>query len=261
MKKLGLIGEKLGHSYSKTIHERYFELSGKTEYTYDLLEISKEALPREIKRISKQYHGINVTIPYKLDIIKHLTSISEEANKIGAVNTVKFTVDGAYGYNTDYFGFKSSLMTNGIGVRGKDVVILGTGGASKAALAVCDDMGAKSITFVTSGKKQVPSYKTIGYSDCIRGDILINCTPVGMYPNTEVSPVDKLDCSFFAVIDMIYNPAVTELMKKGRSAGAITVNGLYMLVAQAIYSQAIWNEEKADDDIIKTIYDEINKLF
>lgn len=261
MKKLGLIGEKLGHSYSKIIHERYFELDNKNEYTYDLIEIPMGNLPVEMERISKEYDGINVTIPYKLDVMEFLTSISPEAKKIGAVNTIKFTPDGAFGYNSDYFGFRSTLENNGIDIEDRKVVILGTGGASKAALAVCEDMGACSITFVTSGSKEVKGYTTISYGDEIKGDVLINCTPVGMYPKMGVSPIAKLDPEFRAVVDMIYNPTVTELMKQGEAIGAITVNGLNMLVAQGIYSEAIWNDEEVNPDIVKAIFEELKLMF
>ena len=261
MKKLALIGEKLGHSYSKIIHERYFELSDKKDYTYDLIEISKDSLGDEIARISKDYDGINVTIPYKLDVMKYLSYISPEAQKIGAVNTVKFTSEGASGYNTDYFGLKYAVETNGIEVKGKDVVILGTGGASKAALAVSDSLGAASITFVTIEPEPVPGYRTIGYDDKIEGDVLINCTPVGMYPKTGVSPLKEFNPRFKAVVDMIYNPSVTELMKQGLSNGAKTINGLYMLVAQALKSESIWNDEPFDSSITDKIYSELKLSF
>lgn len=261
MKKLALIGEKLGHSYSKIIHERYFELSGKKGYTYDLIEIPKDNLSDELARISKEYDGINVTIPYKLDVMKYLSSISPEAQKIGAVNTVKFTSEGAFGYNSDYYGLKYAVEINAIEVKDKDVVILGTGGASKAALAVSDDLGASSITFVTIEPEPVPGYRTIGYDDKIEGDVLINCTPVGMYPKTGVSPLKEFNPKFKAVVDMIYNPSVTELMKQGMSNGAKTVNGLYMLVAQAVKSEAIWNDEPFNRDITDRIYGELKASF
>ena len=261
MKKLGLIGEKLGHSYSKIIHERYFDIAGKSGYTYDLIEIPKGELLKEMKRISKEYQGINVTIPYKLDVMEFIDEISPEATKIGAVNTIKFTDKGTFGYNSDYFGFRSTLENYNVEIEGKDVVILGTGGASKAALAVCEDMGAKSITFVTSGSKEVPGYKTIDYTQTIKGHVLINCTPVGMYPKAGVSPIEILDPAFNAVVDMIYNPTVTELMKQGEEIGAITVNGLNMLVAQGIYSEAIWNDEEVDNVAVQTIFEEMKKEF
>ena len=257
MKKFALIGEKLGHSYSKIIHERYFELSGKKEYTYDLIEIPKEELEKEFLRISKEYDGINVTIPYKLDVIKNLDSISPEAEKIGAVNTIVFKNGKAFGYNTDYFGFKYLLETNHIEIKDKDVVILGTGGASKAALAVCEDMGASEVSFVTTKSVPCGNYKTLNYNDKIKGDVLVNCTPVGMYPKTDVSPLNELDLSFNAVVDMIYNPSVTKLMQQGILNGIKSVNGLYMLVAQAVKAQVVWNSEDFDKYITDKIYSEL----
>lgn len=255
MAKFALIGEKLGHSYSKIIHERYFELSDKIDNTYDLIEIPKDNLKEEFGKISKNYTGINVTIPYKLDVMEFLSWISPEAEKIGAVNTVLFTPEGAKGYNTDYFGFKNTLEVNGIEIEGKDVVIAGTGGASKAIVAVCDDLNAKSITFVSIEPEPVPGYKTIRYDDEIRGDVLINCTPVGMYPSTNATPIANLHPDFKAVVDVIYNPSVTTLMKQAQANGAKTVNGLYMLVSQAMYSEGIWNGE----DVVKGITDSIYK--
>lgn len=261
MKKFALIGEKLGHSYSKIIHERYFELSNKKEYTYDLIEIPKEDLEKEFLRISKEYDGINVTIPYKLDVIKYLDNISPEAEKIGAVNTIVFKNGKAFGYNSDYYGFKHLLETNDIEIENKNVVILGTGGASKAALAVCEDMGTSSVTFVTTKKTSLDNYKTLSYDDKIMGDVLINCTPVGMYPKTDVSPLKELDLSFSAVVDMIYNPSVTKLMEQGISNGIKSVNGLYMLVAQAVKAQAIWNNEDFDKCAAEKIYSELKMTF
>ena len=257
MKKFALIGEKLGHSYSKIIHERYFELSGKKDYTYDLIEIPKDELEKEFLRISGEYDGINVTIPYKIDVIKYLDAISPEAEKIGAANTILLKNGKVFGYNTDYFGFKYMLETNDIEIKNKNVVILGTGGASKAALAVCEDMQASSVSFVTTKSASYGNYKTLSYNDKIKGDVLVNCTPVGMYPKMDVSPLNELDLSFNAVVDMIYNPAVTKLMEKGISNGIKSVNGLYMLVAQAIKAQAVWNNEDFDKCITDKIYSEL----
>ena len=261
MKRFALIGEKLGHSYSKLIHERYFELSSKMDYTYELIEIPKENLKEEFVRISGEYDGINVTIPYKLDVMEFLSWISAEAQKIGAVNTVMFTEQGAKGYNTDYFGFKNTLEVNGIAIDGKDVVIMGTGGASKAVVAVCEDLNAKSITFVSIEPEPVPGYKTITYDDEIKGDVLINCTPVGMHPHTDASPIAKPDPRFEAVIDVIYNPSATKLMQLSSANGAKTVNGLYMLVSQAMHSESIWNGEDVAKGVTDAIYMELKAQF
>lgn len=259
MSKYALIGEKLGHSYSKIIHERYFELCGTTDFVYDLIEIPKDNLRQEFARISATYDGINVTIPYKIDVMDFIDSISDEAAKIGAVNTIKFSGSHAAGYNTDYFGLKSTFTTNDISVEGKKVVILGTGGVSKAALAVCRDMGAADITFVSTSAPRLSDYRVLSYSDAIEGDVLINCTPVGMYPNSDASPLKSISDSFSALVDTIYNPAETKLMKMASAKGIKAVSGLYMLVAQAMYSQAIWKGEQIDRKATDTIYQELAK--
>lgn len=259
MSKFALIGEKLGHSYSGVIHKRFFELTSRNNSSYELIEIPKDSLETEFKKISQNYRGINVTIPYKTEVMKYLTEVSPEAENMGAVNTVSFLCGSIKGYNTDYLGFRETLEQWQIDPKGKKVVILGTGGASKAALGVCRDMGAKSISFVSSSGKNVGEYETLTYSDNIEGDILINCTPVGMYPNTDKSPLQKIN--FDTVLDMIYNPAQTELIKRASANGSKCVNGLYMLVSQALHSEAIWQGESYRSDIARIIYDELKKEF
>ncbi len=258
MAKYALIGEKLSHSYSKIIHEKYYKEIN-TNDTYELIEIPKGDLKKEFQRISSLYNGINVTIPYKMNVMKLLDGISPEAEAIGAVNTVKFTLDGAVGYNTDYFGLKCTFEVNDIDIKNKKVVILGTGGVSKAALAVCRDMGAGDITFVSTSSPVIDGCRVITYSDTIEGDVLINCTPVGMYPNTDATPLKDISQSFGAVVDTIYNPNETKLMQMASQKGIKAVSGLYMLVAQGMYSQAIWRDEGVDTDIIQKLYKEMTE--
>jgi len=261
MKRFALIGEKLGHSYSKLIHERYFELSSKVDYTYDLIEIPVENLKEEFIRISQEYDGVNVTIPYKMEVMKLLSWLSPEVQKIGAVNTIMFTKDGAKGYNTDYYGFKSTLEVNNIEITGKNIVIAGTGGASKAVLAVCEDMNANKITFVSTSSNRVSNYDVLTYEDKIEGDVFVNCTPVGMFPKVGISPLKYIDKSFGAVVDLIYNPSVTELMNMAEKNGIKAINGLYMLVSQAMHSETLWNGENVTKGITDTIYTELKTQF
>lgn len=256
MAKYALIGEKLGHSYSKIIHEKFYKEIN-SEDSYELIEIPAGNLKKEFQRISSLYNGINVTIPYKMDVMELLDGISPEADAIGAVNTVKFTVGGAFGYNTDYFGLKCTFEVNDIYVKNKKIVILGTGGVSRAALAVCRDMGAGDITFVSTSSPKIDGCRVIAYSDTIEGDILINCTPVGMYPNTDASPLKDISESFEAVVDTIYNPNETKLMQMASQKGIKAVSGLYMLVAQGMYSQSIWRDYDIDTDIIQKLYKEM----
>ncbi len=260
MSNYALIGEKLGHSYSKIIHKMYFELCG-MHAEYDLVETDRDNLKTCFAELKKSVSGFNVTIPYKQDIISLVDSLSDEAHKIGAVNTVKFTDDAACGYNTDYYGLTMTFKRFGIPILNKKVVILGTGGASKAVCTACRDSGAKEIVFVSRNPGSFGEYEAIGYNDKIFGDVMINATPVGMYPKTGYSPISDIENGFEAVFDLIYNPSKTELMKNAEQKGIKAVNGLYMLVAQAMRSQEIWNDNKVGDDVTDKIYQKMLDMF
>ena len=254
--KYALIGEKLGHSYSKIIHEKYFDLMGMSS-SYELIEIPQNELGQRVESIKNNgYAGFNVTIPYKIDLMNMCHEVFNDAKKIGSVNTVKIADGKMYGYNTDYHGLKLALEYNGVAVKGKDVVILGTGGASRAVQVLCNDLGAKNITLVSRNPQNNDKYKNISYSEISGGDIIINSTPLGMYPNTNASPFNALEL-FDVAVDLIYNPAETLFLKKASDCGKKTVNGLYMLVGQALYSQSIWNNKDIDFDIINKIYNEM----
>lgn len=255
--KYALIGEKLGHSYSKIIHKKYFEYTG-LDASYELLEIPKDELHARVgEMICAGYNGFNVTIPYKIDLLNACGSISGEARDIGAVNTVKI-IDGVmHGYNTDYHGLKLALEINGINLKGKSVVILGSGGASKAVRTLCRDMNCKDITIVSRKPETSDgSYRYISYNDKIDGDIVINTTPLGMYPDTKAAPIEDY-ASFETAVDLIYNPAETLFLKRAKMRGLKTANGLYMLVAQALYAESIWNGKDMDFEIADRIYNEM----
>ncbi len=245
MLKFGLIGETLTHSFSPGIHKKLFQ-EGNIDATYELIEIPKEQLVERFHQLkTSQYQGINVTIPYKEKVIPLLDDLSPEAKYIGAVNTVLFSDGKATGYNTDYFGFKGLLEKSEIAVKGKEVMILGSGGASKAVVKALLDMGAFDITIVSSSKQSFNSQYTISYEYFreIRQpyDILINCTPVGMHPNENQSPVDKgLIYAGKTLIDLIYNPEKTLFLKYGEDQGCKAINGRIMLEEQARMSQRIW---------------------
>lgn len=254
--KFALIGEKLGHSYSKIIHDKYFKYKG-LKCTYDLVEIPKGELNNKLSLMKESgYFGFNVTIPYKIDVMSMCDEVSKEARKIKSVNTVKFSDDKMQGFNTDYHGLKLALSVNGIELKNKSVVILGTGGASKAVSALASDLGCHSITYVSRTAKNDLDYKCITYDDLICGDVIINTTPVGMYPNTEISPLSSF-VSFETAVDLIYNPNETLFLKSAKDNGLKTVNGLYMLVAQALYSQSIWHDNEPDTELIDKIYNEM----
>lgn len=267
----GLIGGKLGHSLSPMIHEEIFkELNIKGNY--HLFEVDNRDLKNAIYGIKAlKIKGINVTIPHKIKIIQYLDEISMEAKKIGAINTIYIKGKEALGYNTDYYGFEMMLNKYKVDVRGKRALILGTGGASKAVSQYFMDNDISNIILVSrniyEAKRKYDDLEIISY-DKIKylkdQDIIINCTPIGMYPNTNISPIDKEDMKKFDVaIDLIYNPDKTLFLKYAREAKVKGINGLYMLVGQAIKAQEIWNGIKISNDkcdrIYKTIYRKIHK--
>lgn len=265
----GLIGEKLGHSFSPQIHDLIFK-NINSKGLYNLLEIKKEDLENAVWGLKALgCKGSNVTIPYKIQVMEYLDNISEEAKKIGAVNTIAFNDGVLTGYNTDYHGFGEALKKNQINISNKNAVILGCGGASKAVIQYLIDNKINDITYVSrhpeNTAKDVKKFKIISYNDMEslgNQDIIINCTPCGMYPNIELSPVKKDILSKFSVaVDLIYNPQETLFLKQARELGLKTENGLYMLVAQAIAAQEIWQNIKISKESVDEIYSELRKNF
>ena len=272
--KAGLIGKTLGHTASPAIHEKIYRAMG-ISGTYDVLEMPPDQLEGNMKYLAKDgYTGCNVTIPYKRHVMPYLTDISREARIIGAVNTIHFTDEGAFGYNTDYGGFGRSLEQAGIGVAGRDCVVLGTGGAARAIIQYLADKNAKSITVVSRlphSKIEFDDFtKKIGASEIDyqsfetshAGDVLVNCTPVGMFPHIDGCPVSETCIMAFpAVVDLIYNPKDTELLKMARRHGARTLNGMYMLVAQAVGSEEIWMGREISSSVVEQIAKEMERLY
>ncbi len=242
--KYGLIGEKLGHSFSKPIHEKI------ADYTYEIKEISKENLDSFMR--TKGFIGINVTIPYKEDVIPYLDSIDDAAKAIGAVNTVINRDGKLYGYNTDFYGMKLMIEKKGFDFSGAKVLILGSGGTSKTAKAVAWCLGASEI--ITVSRSGQVNYENILSFHC-DADFIINTTPCGMYPNNDTYPIDPGDFKCLkGIIDVVYNPLKTTLVQKGEESGVKGVTGLYMLVAQAVLASEKFMGESLD---IPKITDEI----
>ncbi len=242
--RCGLIGERLSHSFSPQIHSHL------CDYSYSLFEMSEDEVGKFVK--GDLYDAVNVTIPYKKTVIPFLDEISDEARRIGSVNTITRTKEGALrGDNTDHFGFSYLLRKSGIEIRGKKVLILGTGGASLTARTVCADLGAESITFVSRAGEI--NYEN-AYERCADCEVIINCTPVGMYPKNLVSPIDLSRFpSIEAVADMIYNPAKTKLLLDAERLGVKNTNGLSMLVAQAKRACELFLGEEIDNSEIDRI--------
>ncbi len=234
--KYGLIGEKLGHSFSKIIHESI------ADYTYELKEIAKDDLDAFMR--TREFSGINVTIPYKTDVIPYLDYIDPAAEKIGAVNAVVNRGGKLYGYNTDFGGMKALIENAEFELRGKKVLILGSGGTSKTANAVAESLGAREI--ITVSRSGEINYENVAYlhKDC---NYIINTTPCGMYPNNDSFAVEpSLFPGLQGIVDVVYNPLETALVRKGKEKGVKGVTGLYMLVAQAVLACEIFTGDKLD---------------
>lgn len=245
--RYGLIGEKLEHSFSKAIHEQL------ADYTYDLISLSREELDIFLKE--KNFAALNVTIPYKETVIPYLDEINPHAKAIGAVNTIVNRNGRLCGYNTDFYGFRYLLEHNGISVRKKKALVLGRGGAAKAVKAVLRELGAAEILTVY----YKPAPDAISYETCCKthsdAQILVNATPVGMFPNMEESPIslDRLPC-LEGVADVVYNPLRTRLILDAESRGIPCAGGLEMLVAQAKYAVEIFLGKSLPEDSIETIH-------
>ena len=245
----GLIGEKLGHSFSREIHEKL------NRYEY----ILKELAPGEVDAFlrEKDFAGINVTIPYKQTVIPYLDEITDRAEAIGAVNTIVNRNGKLLGDNTDFGGMEALIRRMGLDLKGKKVLIAGTGGTSKTAKAVADGYGAAEIHKLSRSEKEGCISYEEAYREHADAQILINTTPAGMYPATDGMAVDpgKLPC-LEGVVDVVYNPLTTRLVRTAREKGIPAENGLYMLVAQAVLAAEIFTGESFGNDCIESIYRE-----
>lgn len=261
----GLLGEKLGHSISPAIHSLVFKELNIDAY-YHLFEVNKEELKTAVYGLKTLgAGGVNVTIPYKVLVMDYLDSISREAKEIGSVNTIVFKDNKTIGYNTDYFGFGMMLKKNNIEVTNKKVVVLGSGGSSKAVSQYFLDNGAKSIQIVSRDVNKIKSmvyfkkFSLISYSELKSlkdADIIVNTTPCGMYPNVGSCAVEEdIISKFSAAVDLIYNPKETLFLKYAKKSGAKAVNGLYMLVGQAVAAEELWHDVKIPIDKIDNIYE------
>lgn len=271
--KLGLIGETLGHSLSPAIHRHIFRALGLSG-TYDLVEIPREDLARRVRLLFSEMDGFNVTIPYKTAVIPHLAGLSDEAAAIGAVNTVAVRGGKGYGYNTDYTGFSRTVDAIGADPAGRTAVVLGTGGASRAVIQCLRDRGAARLLAVSRRPDAVDGdfrafaaardVELISYDALEAGPggfLLVNATPCGMFPRAGVSPVTAETARKFPkVIDLIYNPRETELLRCAREGGADTANGLVMLAAQGAAAEEIWLGRALPKDCIDDVVRELEAL-
>ncbi len=243
-KSFGLIGNPLGHSFSPQIHS----LLG--DYTYELFPMEESEVAPFLQK--REFDGINVTIPYKQTVIPLCDRISDEAKRIGSVNTIVKEADGSLsGYNTDHFGFTLMLKRAGIDPKGKKAIILGSGGSSKTAVCALNDLGAGEIVVISrSGENNYQNLHL--HSDAF---LIVNTTPVGMYPKNGVSPIDLgMFPKCEAVADLIYNPEKTALILEAEKRGIRHTGGLYMLVAQGAKASEFFTKTTYSADDIERVY-------
>ena len=240
--KTGLLGRKLGHSYSPQIHAYV------GDYSYELFEREPEDVESFLK--NGDFTAINVTIPYKKTVMPSCI-LTDTAKYMGSVNTIVRQPDGSLlGHNTDYFGFTSMVQKSGLNVTGKKCLVLGSGGASVTAVKVLIEMGAAVVVISRSGEDNYENLHR--HADAA---VICNCTPVGMYPHNGVSPVDlDLFPNLEGVLDMIYNPARTKLLMDAADRGLVAENGLWMLVAQAKEAAEWFLNKKLPDSLIQFVY-------
>ena len=248
--KYGLIGEHLTHSYSCEIHAQI------ADYEYELHEIPPSGLGEFLTK--REFNAINVTIPYKQDVIPYLDEISETAKRIGAVNTIVNRNGKLFGDNTDFPGMLALAKHINVDVKGKKVLILGTGGASKTGHALAEYMGAESVYYVSrSGKNGSITYEQ-AVSEHSDAQVIINATPVGMFPKQGGSPIDisafpKLE----GVLDAIYNPLRTNLILDAQEKGIPAEGGLYMLAAQAVHAAAVFQDIPPDESLVDKAFNSV----
>ncbi len=243
----GCIAEKLSHSFSAEIHKQLFD------YDYELREIPKSELDLFMRE--KNFKAINVTIPYKQDVIPYLDTVSDIAKRIGAVNTIVNNNGHLSGYNTDFQGMCALIKRAGISLEDKKVLVLGSGGTSKTAKVVAGHLGCKEVYRVSrSAKNDCITYEE-ALSEHSNAEIIINTTPVGMYPNIGNAPIDVSDYKKLeAVVDAVYNPLRSKLVCDARKKGIKAIGGLYMLVAQAAYAAEKFTGISVTEEKIEKVY-------
>ena len=259
MRRYALIGERLGHSLSVPIHQAIFRLLG-LQAEYRLVEIARSELPARFAQLCRELEGMNVTIPYKAAVMPLLGEIDPFARQVGAVNTVVCRGASPCGYNTDVAGFMAMLERYALPVAGQPAYVLGTGGAAQAARAALKALGAASVTLVS----RTPGPGEIGYGELtarFRG-LLVNCTPVGMFPQGDACPLTAEQLRAMlpracGVADMIYNPPTTRLTQAAQAAGVPACTGLYMLVSQAVAAESLWQGQSLGRDMCEQVMKEL----
>jgi len=240
--KFGLVGKNISYSFSRGYFDKKFKELGLKDHIYENFDLVKIEEFRQLIKVNPNLKGLNVTIPYKEAVIPYLDQISKKAKKIGAVNTIKFSKAGLKGYNTDIYGFKKSIRPF-LKKRHKKALILGTGGASKAVAFVFEELGIEYTYVSRTPSEHEINYESINKSILEEYLILVNCTPIGTFPDVGAKP--NIPYQYLSkkhlLFDLIYNPDKTAFLMEGETQGASICNGLKMLELQAEKAWRIWN--------------------
>lgn len=243
MRTFGLIGKKLGHSFSKEYFTEKFEEEGIQDASYELYELASMKDFPDLLGDNRQLAGLNVTVPYKEAVIPFLEALDDAAARIGAVNTISIKGGKTKGYNTDYIGFRDTLLPfYPVNEAGK-ALVLGTGGASKAVCAALSDLGVSYKLVSRKADAGILTYEEITPTLLQEYNLIVNTTPLGMQPDVNAFPTIPYSAltSQHYLYDLVYNPEITTFLEKGMQAGAHTKNGLNMLYGQAEAAWKIWN--------------------
>lgn len=273
MKKYTLIGHPLGHSMSPFIHDRLFKLKGR-EVSYSLTDISPEDLNSKKEYLKSEFVGYNITIPHKVAVIPFIDKMDTSALRYNSVNCVANTQEGSVGYNTDCYGFLNSLKMNNISLDGK-VLLLGCGGVGRMmaiesllhgatlTIAIIEEARDMCNTLLAELNEKFPNVKVeVVLMSEITGsfDLVINSTPVGMFPKVDNCPLsDETISKCGAVFDAIYNPTETKLVQKFKAQGKKAVGGMAMLVLQAVKAHELWDNDTYSNDEINEIIKQSNE--
>jgi shikimate dehydrogenase len=249
MRKFGLIGFPLGHSFSKIYFEDKFLTESIRDCSYDNFEIENLGSVKALISNDNELVGLNVTIPFKTEIIRYLDQIDDEASEIGAVNVLKISERGnrriVKGFNTDIFGFRESLIPYLSGKKVNSALILGTGGSSKAVAFVLCKLGIEMKYVSRMSSEETISYDELTDELLLKNQLIINTTPLGMFPDTKSAPELNYSCltSNHILYDLVYNPVMTSFLRKGYEHGCTIIGGIEMLRLQAEKSWEIWNSD------------------
>jgi shikimate dehydrogenase len=248
MRKFGLIGYPLGHSFSSKYFAEKFKAESITDCVYENYPLENIGLLSDLIESEPQLLGLNVTIPYKSEVFRFLHTISPEAREIGAVNVIKIHRRGTnlklLGFNTDYSGFSSTLMSH-LNIRSGKAIVLGTGGSSKAVCFALKRLGMSITKVSRSAAPGTMTYSELSEEIIHDADLIVNTTPLGMFPNIAGKPEINYNAINPGTIlfDLVYNPEISSFLKEGKDRGCVTINGLRMLHIQAEQSWEIWNDD------------------